>query len=107
MNLSEQEKKFADEYVFSFFHAPAVSDADALGAAEYAGYEVPDDYSKADVLAKSLLNNKNIRQYIDSEIERFRVILSGEQRRNLWKYISEFKEGEPETEGCYGSIINH
>ena len=68
---------------------------------------MPDDYSKADVLAKSLLNNKNIRQYIDSEIERFRVILSGEQRRNLWKYISEFKEGEPETEGCYGSIINH
>ncbi len=107
MNLSEQEKKFSDRYVFNFFHTPAVTGADALSAAEYAGYEIPDDYNKADALVKSLLNNKNIQQYIDSEIERFRTILSGKQRKNLWKHISEFKVGTPELDGCYGSIINH
>ena len=45
---------------------------------------------------------------IDSEIERFRGILSDDQSMNLWKHISEFKPGELTNDllggGC---IISH
>lgn len=107
MGLSEQEKKFADEYVFLHFHAYAVYPGMVVSAAIYAGYDVSADVNKADEFAKSLLKKHNIKQYIDSEIERFRTILSSEQRRSLWVYISQFTAGAPEQEACYGNIIRH
>ena len=109
-NITEQEKKFADEYVFLNFHAHGVSLHDAfrlMGALAviYAEYDVSSN--TADEFAKSLLSKQNIRQYVDSEIERFRSILSSEQRRNLWAYISKFTVGTPEQGACYGDMINH
>lgn len=93
-NLTEQEKKFADAFVYLFFHAPALMP----GMKEDA----------ADNFARALSEKANIKQYIDSEIERFRGILSDDQSMNLWKHISEFKPGELTNDllggGC---IISH
>lgn len=110
MSLTAQEKKFADDYVFQYFHTGSTYSGMAVSAAAYAGYEVPGDESKADSLGKSLLAKKEISEYIDSEIKRFRTILSGQQRRNLWEYISSFKAGTPESvtaSSDYGDIIRH
>jgi hypothetical protein len=110
MSLTSQEKKFADDYVFQYFHTSAVYSGMAVSAAEYAGYEVPVYESKAELFGKSLLAKKEISEYIDSEIKRFRNILSGQQRRNLWEHISSFKAGTPESgtaSGDYGNIIIH
>lgn len=104
-NITEQEKKFADEYVFLNFHAHGVCPGMGALAVIYAGYDVSNN--TADEFAKSLLSKQNIRQYVDSEIERFRSILSSEQRRNLWAYISKFAVGTPEQGACYGDMINH
>ena len=104
-DLTEQEKKFADEYVFLNFHVHGVCPGMGALAVIYAGYDVSNN--TADEFAKSLLSKQNIRQYVDSEIERFRSILSSEQRRNLWAYISKFTVGMPEEGACYGNMINH
>lgn len=106
--FSEQEMNFADNYVFLYFHSSAVYDGMAVYAAKAAGYVVPVDVCKADDLGKSLVTKT--KKYIDAEIERFKAILSGEQRRNLWEYISDFVAGTPEQGVCnndYGSITNH
>lgn len=104
-NITEQEKKFADEYVFLNFHAHGVCPGMGALAVIYAEYDVSSN--TADEFAKSLLSKQNIRQYVDSEIERFRSILSSEQGRNLWAYISKFTVGTPEQGACYGDMINH
>ena len=104
-DLTEQEKKFADEYVFLNFHVHGVCPGMGALAVICAGYDVSSN--TADEFAKSLLSKQNIRQYVDSEIERFRSILSSEQRRNLWTYISKFTVGAPEQGACYGDMINH
>lgn len=106
-SLTTQEKNFADDYVFQYFHTSTDSGCMAVKAAVYAGYNVPADVTKAESLGRSLLENKGIRKYIDSEIERFRAILSSEQRRNLWEHISQFTAGTPEHNADYGNIINH
>lgn len=106
-SLTTQEKKFADDYVFQYFHTGTDSGCKAVNAAIYAGYDVPADVIKAESLGRHLLEKQSIRQYIDSEIERFRVILSSEQRRNFWGHISQFTAGTPEHNADYGNIINH
>ena len=78
-NLTEQEKKFADAFVYLFFHAPALMPGMKEDAAVYAGYDVPVDRNAADNFARALSEKANIKQYIDSEIERFRGILSDDQ----------------------------
>ena len=107
-NLTDQEKKFADAFVYLFFHAPALMPGMKEDAAVYAGYDVPVDRNAADNFARALSEKANIKQYIDSEIERFRGILSDDQSMNLWKHISEFKPGELTNDllggGC---IISH
>jgi len=108
--ITEQEMNFADEYVMQYFHTNATYSGMAVSAARCAGYIIPVDESKADDLGKSLLEKAEIRSYIDAEIERFRGILSGNQRNNLWKYISDFVAGiaQPGTnDGDYGDIIRH
>lgn len=47
-NLTEQEKKFADAFVYLFFHAPALMPGMKEDAAVYAGYDVPVDRNAAD-----------------------------------------------------------
>ena len=106
MKMTEQERKFADECVFQFFHGDTVENA-SVGAAERAGYEMPVDVIKAENMAKSLLGKTEIRAYIDAEIERFREIFSDGQRKNLWNYISAFDLGEAETGTLYGAIRMH
>ena len=106
--ITEQEMNFADEYVMQYFHTNATYSGMAVSAAKAAGYEVPIDMGKADDLGKSLITKT--KPYIDAEIERFRGILSGNQRNNLWKYISDFVAGiaQPGTnDGDYGDIIRH
>ena len=106
MSMTKQEKVFADECVFCFFHGDTVKNA-LVGAAEHAGYEMPVDVNKSEALAKSLLEKPEIRAYVDAEIERFREIFSSGQRKKLWNYISAFTPGETETGVWYGDIIMH
>lgn len=105
--MTKQEKKFADEYVLLFFAASAVSVETATAAADYAGYALPADIRDAETAAKALLAKKDIAKYISTEIAAFRVRLSGEQRRNLWKAIRAFKPGTPENEDYFGDICVH
>lgn len=53
-NLTEQEKKFADAFVYLFFHAPALMPGMKEDAAVYAGYDVPVDRNAADNFARAL-----------------------------------------------------
>lgn len=106
MSMTKQEKKFADECVLAFFHGDMVKDG-SVGAAERAGYEIPVDVTKAEDMAKALLEKPEIKAYVDAEVERFRGIFSDEQRKNLWEHISSFTLGEAETGALYGAITPH
>ena len=107
-NITEQEKKFADAFVYLFFHAPALMPGMKEDAAAYAGYDLPTDRNAAENFATVLYQKPNIRKYIDAELERFREILSDDQSMNLWKHISEFKPGEVTNDVlCGGCIIRH
>lgn len=99
-------KKFADEYVFRFFHAPAVTVEMRLESAKYAGYEISGDHAKDGSIVRTLLEKSDVKAYIDGEIERFRKILVDVQARTLWNHISEFVPGEPE-DGTTGRIYLH
>ena len=63
--MTKQEKVFADECVFWFFHGDAVKNA-SVGAAEHTGYEMPVDVNKSEALAKSLLEKPEF--YADKPI---------------------------------------
>jgi hypothetical protein len=108
--ITQQEMDFANEYVMLFFHSSGIYAEMGIDAARKVGYEVSADSNKADALQKSLIGKVKVKNYIDFEIARFREILSGEQRRNLWKYISDFTGSTPESDAAsndYGSIIRH
>lgn len=106
MNLTKQEKAFADEYVFRYCHGGGGLET-MVSAARHAEYELPDDDPAAWDFGKKLLNTPKIRIYVDAEIKRFREIFSGGQRRNLWKYISDFKPGIAEKYNTYSDIHVH
>ncbi len=107
MSLSKQEKKFADEYVYGFFHTGAVTTGLYALAAVAAGY-AKEANRGAENIAKVLLDKENVKEYIDSEIERFRSILADEQGKALWNHISKFEPGEPDEECFYsGRIMLH
>lgn len=107
-NITEQEKKFADAFVYLFFHAPALMPGMKEDAAAYAGYDLPTDRNAAENFANTLYQKPSVRKYIDAELERFREILSDDQSMNLWKHISEFKPGESTNDVlCGGCIIRH
>ncbi len=101
--LTEQEMRFADAYVFAFFHCSAVTAGMAEGAAEDAGYNIPVNYMKAHEFVKAL--QTKCQKYIDAEIERFREILSAQQCVNLWKHISDFECSTPDDTFCGGTAI--
>lgn len=108
MSLTTQEKLFADECVFAFFHEMDHVHS-ARGAAKVAEYEIPVDVRKADDLVKSILEKTEIKEYMESEIERFRSILSGNQRKKLWEHISDFEPSVDvqKTKVEYGAIVPH
>ena len=107
-NITEQEKKFADAFVYLFFHESAVMPGMKEDAAVYAGYDLPTDINAAENFANDMYQKPSIKQYIDAELERFREILSDDQSMNLWKHISEFKPGESTNDVLYGGcIIRH
>lgn len=107
MSLTEKEKKFADEYVYGFFHTSAVTTALYAHSAVVAGY-AKEANRNAENIAMELLGKGNVKAYIDSEIERFRGILANEQAKTLWGHISKFEPGESDEECFYsGRIILH
>lgn len=107
MSLTKQEQKFADEYVYGFFHTNAVTVGLYAHSAVAAGY-AKDANREAENIAMALLNKENVKAYIDSEIERFRSILADAQGKALWNHISKFEPGEPDEECFYsGKIILH
>ena len=59
-------------------------------------------------IAVTLLNKAEVKEYVDSEIERFRNILADGYGKALWNHISKFEPGEPDEE-CYfsGRITLH
>lgn len=107
MSLTKQEKKFADEYVYGFFHTSAVTTALYARAAVIAGY-AKEENNDARNIAVTLLNKAEVKEYVDSEIERFRNILADGYGKALWNHISKFEPGEPDEE-CYfsGRITLH
>lgn len=56
MSLTKQEKKFADEYVYGFFHTSAVTIGTIASAAVAAGY-AKEANREAENIAKVLLDN--------------------------------------------------
>ncbi|BCJ92836.1 hypothetical protein acsn021_04050 [Anaerocolumna cellulosilytica] len=48
--ITQQEMNFADEYVMLYFHSPSIYAGMGVDAAKNAGYEIPVDDNKADVL---------------------------------------------------------
>ena len=107
MSLTEKEKKFADEYVYGFFHTNAVTTALYARSAVVAGY-AKEANRNAENIAMELLGKRNVKEYVDSEIERFRSILADAQGKALWKHISKFEPGESDEECFYsGRIILH
>ncbi len=105
--MTDQEKKFADEYVMLFFHRPASTLDMMVDAAKYSGYELSADCIKAQLFSRDLLKRKDINEYVQAEIESFRAKLSGSQRRNLWNLISNMTIGEPDENGTHRDIIPH
>lgn len=104
--MTNQEKKFANEYVMLFFHAPTTTLETAVSAAKYAGYDLSEDCNAAEATAKGLLTKPAISEYIKAEVDAFRSRFSGSQRRNLWEAIRAFEPGTPE-DTCLGNIIIH
>jgi len=105
--MTDQEKKFADEYVMLFFHSSTSTLKMMVNAARYAGYELSADCIKAELFSRDLLERKDINEYVKAEIASFRAKLSGSQRRNLWNLISNMTIGEPDENGTYTVIIPH
>ena len=107
MSLSKQEKKFADEYVYGFFHTNAVTTSLYTHSAVVAGY-AEEANTDARNIAIALLNKADVKAYVDAEIERFRNILADEHGKALWNHISKFEPSEPDEE-CYfsGRITLH
>lgn len=69
-NITEQEKKFADAFVYLFFHESAVMPGMKEDAAVYAGYDLPTDINAAENFANALYQKPSIKKYIDAELER-------------------------------------
>lgn len=107
MSLTKQEQKFADEYVYGFFHTNAATVGLYAHSVVTAGY-AKDANREAENIAMTLLNKAEVKSYIDAEIERFRSIFADEQGKALWNHISKFEPGEIDEE-CYfgGRIILH
>ena len=107
MKLTDQEKKFADYFVFLYFHNPAYTPKLSVCAAEYAGYEIPQGYGEAVKFVENL--KEKCADYIESERNRIYEILDVDNRLNLWNVIinSEPKKEDIIANGFSSSLYLH
>lgn len=104
--MTDQEKKFADEYIFRYFNSEERSGRTiAVEVAKYAGYSIPDDnVVKADLLAQAIYNKAEIKTYIEDQIQDFKSKLHPSQRRILWTAIAAMTVGDPDEWDHHGLI---
>ena len=88
--MTEQEKIFADKFVFLRFNNGDVATL-AQNAAMTAGYNIPNGVTEADKFCKELLNNVEISLYIAEQLKIFNDKFSERNRRKLWAAIAEIK----------------
>ncbi|MCI3029763.1 hypothetical protein LMF32_11980 [Desemzia sp. C1] len=103
--MNEQEKLFADEFVFRYFNSNESNGRVlAVQAAIYTGYKLPTDVSAADAEAQKIYNKPAVKEYIENEVSELRDKLQLEQRRYLWKDIKTMTIGEPDDWDHHGVI---
>ena len=104
--MTDQEKKFADEFVFRYFNREERSGRTlAIEVAKYAGYPIPDNnVVKADQIAQAIYNKSEIKTYIENQILEFKAKLHPSQRRTLWTAIVEMIIGDPDDWEQHGFI---
>lgn len=104
--MTDQEKKFADEFVFRYFNGEERNGRTlAVEAAKYAGYSIPnDDVVKADQVAQAIYNKAEIKTYIEDQIQDFKSKLHPSQRRTLWTAITAMTVGDPDEWNHHGLI---
>lgn len=103
--MTDQEKKFADEFVFRYFNGEERSGRTiAIEVAKYAGYSIPDDVVKADQVAQAIYNTPEIKTYIEDQIQDFKSKLHPSQRRTLWTAIAAMTVGDPGEWNHHGLI---
>ena len=108
MGLSKMQKKFADEYVFLYFHCKAMSREKEKDAFCAAGYKLTGDRTKDEKAIEELMKDAAVKEYIDGQLEHFRKVLSDDQAKGLWKHISlyELKDNAAPEYGS-GTIYLH
>ncbi|MCT4686611.1 terminase small subunit [Vallitalea sp.] len=104
--MTDQEKKFADEYIFRYFNSDECSWINAVEAAKQAGYTLPKCNLGAEGIAKALFNKGVIKNYIESQIQAFKEKLNPSQRRKLWIAIAEMTIDDPSDWDNWG-FVNH
>lgn len=103
--MTDQEKKFADEYVFRYFNSEEKSGWNiAIESATFAGYTLPESKPKAELIVKALYNKAEIKTYIENQIKEFKAKLHPSQRRNLWTAIAAMIVGDPDEWDHHGLI---
>ncbi|WFD09957.1 hypothetical protein [Tepidibacter hydrothermalis] len=103
--MTDQEKKFADEFVFRYFNGEERSQITlAVEVAKFAGYIIPESKPKAELLVKALYNKEEIKTYIDSQIQDFKSKLHPSQRRTFWTAIAAMTVGDPDEWNQHGFI---
>jgi phage terminase small subunit len=103
--MTDQEKKFADEYVFHYFNSEERGSwSIAIEAARFAGYTLPESKPKAEEVVKALYNKDEVKEYIEGQILAFKEKLNPSQRRNLWTAIAAMTVGDPGEWNHHGLI---
>lgn len=103
--MTNQEKKFADECVFMYFNSDETSlRTNAIIAAKYAGYEIPREVTKADLIVNSLLEKVEVKDYIAEQIHTYKAKFDSSQRRKFWDVITAMTLGDPCDWTHYGRI---
>ena len=97
MALTEQEVKFAEDFVYLYFNGGEKAfDRIGMKAAIAADYTIPENQEEARIFIKTLLgetegSSPDIRNYIDELIASFRKKLSINNRRTVWELISKME----------------
>lgn len=103
--MTDQEKKFADEYVFRYFNSEERSGWNiAIESATFAGYTLPESKPKAELIVKALYNKDEVKNYIEGQILAYKARLHPSQRRTLWAAIAAMTVGDPDGWDHHGLI---
>lgn len=94
--MTEQQKQFADEFIFLKFNSNETAHTKlAEKAAAKAFIDLPKDLEEREKFCKEILNVTAVKAYIATQSAMLKKKLSGQQRRNLWAAILEMNVGEP------------